>query len=195
MNITCLNCGKVFQNSHKTTLYCSRKCYLEHYDFIAICEVNKIPPEQRFWEKVDRQGIDDCWNWEAGILKGEGRGYGTFKFDGGSLAHRFSYSLHYGEIPPGIEVCHKCDNPKCVNPNHLFLGTHQDNMNDKKAKKRGRSARGEKHYRVRLTSAKVLEIRRLFGTKSITAAQLARMFNVGDGTISSILNNQSWKHI
>lgn len=103
--------------------------------------------EERFWEKVNKSGEDDCWKWI-----GSTGGIGDLKYgrmwDGEKLtgAHRYSYELHNGEIPEGGDVrgmcvLHKCDNPLCVNHKHLFIGTHTDNMKDKEAKNRGVSAK------------------------------------------------------
>jgi hypothetical protein len=83
----------------------------------------------RFWGKVDIQHIDKCWNWKGYI---NSDGYGNFSVDGKRRwhAHRVAYILTFGDVPEGIKVCHKCDNPSCANPNHLFLGTQKDNVQD-----------------------------------------------------------------
>ena len=87
---------------------------------------------ERFWAKVDKSG--DCWLWTASKTK---EGYGYFRFDGAMRkAHRMSWLLTNGEIPEGMLVCHTCDNPSCVNPKHLWLGTNRDNMDDMNAKGR-----------------------------------------------------------
>jgi len=95
------------------------------------------PLEERFWEKVNILGEDECWEWTAAV---NNKGYGVIG-DGSVpsknlLAHRVSYSLRYGSIDPSLLLCHKCDNTKCVNPGHLFQGTQTDNMSDALAKGR-----------------------------------------------------------
>lgn len=96
----------------------------------------RATPEMRFWVKVERGGEDACWQWLA--RKHEG-GYGDFRLGGGHVrAHRFSYELAHGAIPKGMFVLHRCDNPGCVNPSHLFLGTFEDNSSDMVSKGRGR---------------------------------------------------------
>jgi hypothetical protein len=88
---------------------------------------------ERFFNKINK--TDTCWFW-LGALRGKS-GYGAIKIEGKVVdTHRFSYSLHYGEIPKGMLICHTCDNKTCVNPNHLFLGTFKDNFEDAKTKKR-----------------------------------------------------------
>lgn len=115
------------------------------------------PPVERFWRYVEK--TDGCWLWAGGLHK---KGYGTFhwKQDGttGHGAHRFSYILHYGPLEPGMYVCHHCDNPRCVRPDHLFAGTNIDNMLD--AQRKGRLS-GNKTGRTRhsrLTWAQVQDI-------------------------------------
>jgi hypothetical protein len=95
----------------------------------------------RFWPQVAKAGPDDCWEWMGEPF---GDRYGVLQVNGiNRAAHRISYALAYGEIPHGMWVLHRCDNRRCCNPSHLFLGTHQDNENDKVAK--GRQARGDRH--------------------------------------------------
>jgi hypothetical protein len=143
--------------------------------------------EDRFNDKVDRSG--DCWKWQAAKTQ---RGYGRFRFPWGhQLAHRFSYELANGPIPEDMFVCHSCDNPSCVNPDHLFLGTHADNMVDMKAKKR--QARGAGHGRAKLTADDVENIRA--NSENLSGRQLAGIFGVSNVTIARILNRTIWTHV
>ncbi len=88
---------------------------------------------QRFWSKVEMIPFHSCWEWTGDMNKAHGKNYGRFNM---KKAHRISYELTYGKIPDGLFVLHKCDNPPCVRPEHLFLGTHLDNMRDKVLKGR-----------------------------------------------------------
>ena len=147
--------------------------------------------EQNFWSKVTK--TDTCWVWTAFTDKG---GYGIFSVNAAPYkAHRFSWRLHKGPIPNGMGVLHRCDNPKCVNPDHLFTGTTTDNMRDKVEK--GRQAKGEKHPCVVLTTAQVLEIRRIFvsGSRRYGVRPLARKYGVAKTTMQSVVNGKTWKGV
>lgn len=143
--------------------------------------------ETRFWRKV--QKTDGCWLWMASKNKD---GYGEFFGEAGKhiSAHRFSYFIHYGEIPAGMCVCHECDNPSCVKPEHLFLGTVEDNRNDKLRK--NRQMKGERFPLSRLKESQVLEIVELSRTRQKTMSQLAADYGVSNGTIGSIMNGDNW---
>ncbi len=143
--------------------------------------------EDRFWEKV--QKTDDCWIWLG--AKSGGRGY--ISISGKMVsAPRFSFMLHKGDIPKNICVCHTCDNPACVNPQHLWLGTHSQNMEDMVRKGR---IKGEKHPRAKLTEEQVLEIKRLYATGKYTQRKLGAMYGVNKTPIGYILNGINWKHL
>lgn len=152
-------------------------------------------PQDRFWEKVRVAGPTECWEWQASTANG----YGRFRIGNTChLAHRFSFELHNGPIPSGMLVCHACDNPPCVNPDHLFLGTIADNNRDMAAKNRtNRIPRtmGEDSHYARLTAAQVLEIRQLAATGNETQTAIAARFGMTSSAISRIVLRQAWKHI
>ena len=151
--------------------------------------------EKRFWEKVDKSG--DCWEWAAGKVT---RGYGAFSANGKQIgAHRFSYELAFGPIEKyGMHVCHHCDNPGCVNPAHLFLGTSQENSDDCKRKGRhshaGGGTRGEESPNAKLTEKQVIEIRRDYNDGS-SLVFLAEKNSVSQSAIYGIVTRRNWKHI
>jgi hypothetical protein len=148
--------------------------------------------EERFWEKVDIRAEDECWPWTAS--KNRDNGYGRIKFEGKYvLAHRIAYSLAYGPIPPGMEVCHSCDNPGCVSKFHLFLGTRLDNVRDMIEKGRGVFLSGGKHGCAKLKQSQVDEIHQLYKTGRYHQTQLAGMFGVGQPHISRIVRGEQWK--
>lgn len=143
---------------------------------------------ERFEEKFRKS--DGCWDWIAS--KGT-FGHGKIFFRGRNIiASRASWILYRGEIPKGMCVCHKCDNPGCVNPEHLFLGTHAENMLDKTRK--GRAPSGKAVKSSKLTDDDVLEIRRLY-KNGASCGEIQKKFNVHKGTIWRAATNQSWKHL
>ena len=121
-------------------------------------------------------------------------GYGLLDEGGKKIrAHRFSWESSRGALPESTLVCHKCDVRSCVNPNHLFLGTHADNSRDMVTK--GRSQRGEKHYDARLTEAQVLDIRRLHNNGTGAQRDIAQRFGVSQTLVSWIIRRKAWKHV
>ena len=141
----------------------------------------------RFWKRVDKKGDNDCWIWIGGRLT---RGYGAFKVGTKCIsAHRFSWKIHFGDIPTGMVVCHKCDNPPCVNPKHLFLGTQAENQHDKKEK--GRAARGEGNNKAKLTERNVKEIRSLISL-GLSSREIAKRYGVRHAAILDIKSNKNW---
>lgn len=150
---------------------------------------------QRFMSKVCVCGPDECWEWQAAR---DIDGYGRFSYLGDNVpAQRVSYILHKGEIPPGMLVCHECDNPSCVNPKHLFLGTQHDNVIDMFAKNRQPQRnllRGSAKGTNKLVEEDIYKIRELI-EQGYTNQQIADMFNVAKATISHIKTKRNWGHI
>lgn len=145
--------------------------------------------KERFWEKVHK--TKDCWLWIASL---ETSGYGYFKLNGKSCrAHRVVWEWTYGPIPDGMCVCHRCDNPICVRPSHLFVGTVADNIRDAVAK--GRQAKGERSGRSKLTTHEVLEIRREYGRGDGTHRSLAKKYGISKTHVGALARCESWRHI
>jgi hypothetical protein len=147
----------------------------------------------RFLDKVDRAG--PCWTWTAAKDKD---GYGFFKIrHGGSSmvkAHRVAYFIATDEHPRGLFVCHRCDNPSCVRPGHLFLGTVTDNRRDCFAKGRARISHGARHTHAKLTESRVQDIRRRAASGE-SRESLAREYGVSPMTLGYAIRRQTWKHV
>lgn len=146
----------------------------------------------RFFSKFLVDRVTECWEWDEQLDNG---GYGVFCLDNRKeKAHRFSWNYYFGEIPDGMFVCHHCDNPSCVNPNHLFLGTHQDNMDDMAKKGRRVSLTGEDCPSSKLSYNDVRKIRALYDSGEIrNMSKLSRMFGVTIGSIRPIVKRLGWK--
>lgn len=168
----CAFCGKVsIRYQSQPIKYCSHACRNKGRD---------ISIEDRFWGKV--QKTESCWLWTGCKHR---KGYGKLHYQGVlTYVHRFSYELHYGSIPEGLDVLHECDNPPCVNPAHLKAGTHQDNMTD--LSKRGRAPRLFSEDEIR-------EIRML--ARSVSARSIARKRGVSPDTINRILLRETYRHV
>jgi hypothetical protein len=153
---------------------------------------------KRFWPKVEKS--DGCWLWRAMVNP---RGYGSFdvKMQDGKwrprMAHRIAWELTNGPIPDGMFVCHHCDNPPCVRPDHLCLGTMRDNVRDMDAKGRRRTKAhaGEAHHATKLCDADVLEIRRLRKEQGLTYAKLGERFGVSLDMVWRVVTRKTWRHI
>jgi hypothetical protein len=145
-----------------------------------------VPVRERFYSRYTPVPIAGCWLWEGALLDG----YGYIEAEGKSeRAHRVSWKLHNGEIPPEMAVLHECDVRCCVNPQHLFLGSNQDNVTDKVKKKR--CAKGEKHSRARVTEAQVRAIR----VDGRPISEIAKSYGLGYQGVWAILHRTSWRHI
>jgi DNA-binding XRE family transcriptional regulator len=172
----CLGCSKVavVDGSHLrrgTSTYCS-------------CRPRRQLPFDRFNARHMPEPNSGCWIWLGAVSH---HGYGKINVDGRTLrAHRYSWELANGPIPDGMCVLHQCDNPLCVNPDHLFLGTSQDNMDDRDRK--GRQARGEANGTAKLTAQQAQEIR----VSSLLQRELAAIYGVSRKTIINIQTGKGW---
>ena len=176
---------------------------------IATRPIPKLTEEQQacFWSNVNKSGGQDaCWLW-TGMRSP--KGYGLFKTHGQTMrAHRASFTLKDSGFSQALLVCHSCDTPACVNPQHLFAGTAMENMIDRGIKRRTSSgnthyarmrpeklARGEDDGMAKLTESSVREIRSLYATGSFTLKKLAAKFFVDHTNISSIIRRKTWRHV
>jgi hypothetical protein len=209
----CELCGKPFRVAHNrpNARFCS---------YVCSNRGTAIPLAERFWSRVDKSGgADACWLWTG---TKDGRGYGTLLAHGNrhARANRVVWELVNGPIPDGLDVLHNCpdgDNPACVNPAHLWLGTHTDNMRDMSRKgrqnfqrhpekitkgeyglahmSREQRARGERHGCAKLTELQVLRIREQYAAGNVTQRQIASEYGVDRTTIGLIVRRQHWAHI
>lgn len=157
---------------------------------------------QNFWSAIDKNGREPqtiiykdlqgpCWRWKKCLNKA---GYGRIGGVNRMLAHRFSWLIHYGKIPDGMEVCHKCNNPECVRPDHLYVGTHGDNVRQSIVEGRLVRDRGEQHSVSVLTEEIVVSLRRLYSSGNSTT-ELSATFGLDAGTIYQCIVGKTWKHV
>lgn len=165
--------------------------------------------EEMFWEKTIPEPNTGCWLWMGHVDKD---GYGLYgnrdKSHSGRRAPRLAWAFTYGAAPDGLFVCHRCDNPACVNPGHLFLGTPADNMADRDAKNRHatgdrngsrrypeRRPRGERQGKAKLTADIVTAMRRRYASGGISLMALAREYGVSDTAVFSACARRTWRHV
>lgn len=149
----------------------------------------------RFFEKINKKGNNGCWLWVGSRRLGYGRFYDG-RLKALVSAHRMSWEIHFGNRPPNdIKVLHRCDNPSCVNPAHLFLGTQQDNIDDMCAKGRQVAPKGSSHHKAKLSEKDVIQIRALRATKGIPTRLLARKFSISVSSIKHILHGDTWRSV
>lgn len=147
---------------------------------------------ERFEEQYIPEPMSGCWLWTAWT---DVQGYGRIRFGGGKRmgAHRASYLIHKGALDSNLCVLHRCDTPSCVNPDHLFLGTNNDNVRDRVKKDRSCRRLGIENVSAKLKEAQVLEIKS--APRYITHTHLAKRFGVSGEHISRIRNGEAWKHL
>lgn len=162
--------------------------YLVHNCLMARTGRPCAPVAPRFWKQVQKE--NDCWLW-TGARSGT---YGHMRVSGKwDLVHRISWKLHNGDVPFGMWVLHRCDIRLCVRPDHLFLGTAQDNNDDMRAKGRSVSCVGEKNAQAKLTAQQVLSIRARGNTEPQN--KIAQEFGVSRVAIGMITKRKRWKHL
>ncbi len=196
VTLVCPNCGKNFTrrlaNVHQASKRGIKEMYCSHRCSATKQENPKTSLEVRFNEKVIKQ--DGCWGWKGGR---QSNGYGAIWYNGRMIhASRASWIIHRGPIPEGAEVMHICDNPVCSNPDHLMLGSHQQNMTDCKNKGRAGyiSRPGESNPCAKLDEKKVIYLRQQYaGGRTIKS--LAKELNINYSTAKAAISKQNWKHI
>lgn len=179
----CDECGAEYRfpaSKSKTSRFCSKPCqfaWRKHW---------RRSPEERFWERARPGGNpDQCWSWDGFLMAG---GYpGIWEGSGSDrkihTGHRLSWQLHHGPIPDGFWVCHRCDNPSCTNPRHLFLGTPSDNAIDMVVKGRA--------FKPKLSPDDVIAIRK----DSRHPETLAHLYDVDESTIRCVKRLSTWKFV
>jgi hypothetical protein len=189
----CAQCNAMFRPAQSSITFCSRACYFTHIH-------SSEHQQARFWSSVQKTGDSDDWLWTKRRNKSN---YGVVAWEHEMrLAHRVSWEITYGHIPPGMGVLHHCDNPPCVRPDHLHLGDHAQNMREMYA--RGRKThfhappppqRGEQNPSARLTASQVLELRDLRATEGLSYAELGRRFGIGAEHAGRIVRGLKWRHL
>jgi hypothetical protein len=181
-------CERYFHINNPQPQFCSRLCRAQYSYKPSVIK-------KRFWSKVDIREEDECWLWKEGTNP---NGYGHFHYFRGFnehyeiVAHRFAYRILVGKIPKGMGVLHVCDQPLCVNPQHLFLGTPADNMKDKKSKDRQR--KGSRVPNSKLTEKDIPVIRRLI-KEGWSQPEIAVQFGVTPSLIWYIKHKKIWSHV
>ena len=161
--------------------------------------------EDRFWRNVNKGTDNDCWEWQ-GYVNIYRNGYGIFNVNGMAVStHRFSWELHNGEIPIGKHILHSCHNPPCVNPSHLRVGDHVENMLDMRLAGRakgiiagntlGKTNRGENSAHAKLTEQIVRDIRSKYVPRKYGIDKLSDEYGVSRGTVHDAIKRKTWKHI
>jgi hypothetical protein len=181
----CENCGKTFEPRYdlrEKIRFCCHPCFFAQF---------RIPVRDKFFSTGFEVLPSGCWHW-SGKLTAGGYGYIPNGSRKKVIAHRASYEIHKGPIPKGLLVCHSCDNPPCVNPNHLWLGTDKDNSDDKISKGRANVPVGELASKAKLTERQVLKIR---ANRYLSDNDLAEEYGVWPATIWAIRTRKTWTHI
>lgn len=198
----CHTCGLEFKwiraKSQVIPRFCCKECFDKHPKPWAVERFKKFKEDPIFRKDNYKKRFEDlvikkdgCWDWKGCEHHS---GYLPFKTEDrkNDFAHRASWRIHNGEIPEGLIVCHKCDNKRCTNPHHLFLGTYRENTADMHDKKRG--CYGEENHKSKLTESQVKVIKNMLKI-GVKGTRIAKEFEVTDGTIWFIAKGKTWKHI
>lgn len=190
--VTCLHCGRqgfIFPSRSSKRKFCSQECRS------AYARTDQ-QIRSRFLQYVDiNQDKTLCWEWQGGL---NDSGYGKFRASpevNYVTTHRFAFEMFVRPLKPGELVLHRCDNPPCVNPNHLFTGTHQDNVDDRERKGRGARVVGSQHHAAVFTEDQVILIRELYAKGGVSQSELAKQFGVSTSAISNVVYRTRWKHV
>lgn len=165
--------------------FCGRPCYER-----SISKPRQTV-EERFWSKVARRESTHCWLWQKSFRAG---GYGSFRWDVEQLAHRAAWVLTFGPVPDGMDVCHRCDNPPCCNPSHLFLGSRGENNADRHVKGRSNSAHGEQNGNAKLTPDAIAAIREA-RARGVHLIDLAAEHGVSISTVHAVATRITWRTV
>lgn len=153
------------------------------------------PINDRIMECLDVRSDYECWEWVCGRHQ---QGYGIIQIDDKKKkAHRVVYEMIVGPIPPGMKLLHKCDNPPCCNPNHLFLGTQADNIRDCESKGRSihKAINGSRNGMAKLNEEDIVTIRRLYADGAFSQYHIASNFGVSQTIIHRVVTNKAWRHV
>jgi hypothetical protein len=190
--LICDSCGKEFKKNGGLYRKALKKGYKHHFCNLSCRGKFRRSSPEYVKSRVLNESVKDdrgCWNWTGKSKRGS-----LLALDGkDDLAYRVSYILFNGPINDGLFVCHHCDNMRCCNPEHLFLGTHQDNMDDMANK--GRRVVGSAVSCSKLTEKDVIEMRKMFKTGGFTRTRLGELFNVSRTTATRIIEGKQWKHV
>lgn len=199
----CRACGRIFKwrrsKDGKPGTYCSKECKAKfvhtwcHKNRFIWSKASKTERLRAMTEKFEKYVIrqEGCWDWSGCIHHS---GYAPFKALKQMFAHVASWIIHNGPIKKGLHVLHSCDNKKCTNPKHLFLGTPKDNTQDMLQKGRGNKPIGSSHKNSKLNEEKVREIKKLLSL-GVTMVRLQKDFSISKGALAAIKNGITWKHV
>ncbi len=187
-------CGQKTRIAKQTHYIKDGTCIIAGKPNLYFVSHSGVPIDRKFWQYIDVRVPMECWNWMRYKLPS---GYGMVSMNGKvEYTHRVSYIICIGEIPKGLSVLHRCDNPSCCNPNHLFLGTQTENLDDmtKKGRRRYRAHRGSENGSAKLNESLVIEIRSKY-KNGARISKLAKEYRVNNSTIWCITTNRHWKNV